>query len=86
MVRNAREENSRRGGFVRIFPTAETWSGYGYLLEYSSQNNLILHEHLYPAIAKRKTSVTSRGSAANNGSKQHQALFGASRGGFEFFR
>jgi len=25
MVKNAREENSRRGGWVRIFPTADTW-------------------------------------------------------------
>ena len=34
MVRNAKEENSRRGGWVRIFPTAETWSLYGSMLEY----------------------------------------------------
>lgn len=48
MVRNAREENTRRGGWVRIFPTPDTWQNYGGILEYSSQNNLILHEHLYP--------------------------------------
>ena len=34
MVRNAKEENNRRGGWVRIFPTAETWSLYGSMLEY----------------------------------------------------
>ena len=34
MVRNAKEENNRRGGWVRVFPTAETWSLYGSMLEY----------------------------------------------------
>ena len=48
MVKNAREENSRRGGYVRIFPTSETWSLYGSILEFSSPNNQILHEHLFP--------------------------------------
>lgn len=53
MVKNAREENSRRGGWVRIFPTAETWPLYGSMLEFSSPNNQILHEHLFPEAAKR---------------------------------
>ena len=53
MIRNAREENSRRGGWVRIFPTAETWSTYGSMLEFSSPNNQILHEHLFPETTKR---------------------------------
>ena len=53
MIRNAREENSRRGGWVRIFPTAETWSTYGSMLEFSSPNNQILHEHLFPDATKR---------------------------------
>ena len=55
MVKNAREENARRGGWVRIFPTAETWPNYGSMLEFSSPNNQILHEHLFPDAA-RKTS------------------------------
>lgn len=53
MIRNAREENSRRGGWVRVFPTAETWSTYGSMLEFSSPNNQILHEHLFPETTKR---------------------------------
>ena len=40
----------RRKGWVRIFPTADTWNNYGALLEYSSSNNLILHEHLFPDV------------------------------------
>ena len=53
MVKNAREENSRRGGYVRIFPTTETWSLYGSILEFSSPNNQILHEHLFPDAMKK---------------------------------
>ena len=34
----------------RIFPTNETWNNYGALLEYSSSNNLILHENLFPDV------------------------------------
>lgn len=29
MVREVREEYHRRGGFVRIFPTEDTWDLYG---------------------------------------------------------
>ena len=48
IVRDVEEQYERRRGFVRIFPTEETWSNYGPLLDFSSSNNLILHEHLYP--------------------------------------
>ena len=50
MVRDAKEQYARRRGWVRIFPTSETWNNYGALLEYSSSNNLILHEHLFPDV------------------------------------
>ena len=53
MIKNAREENSRRGGYVRIFPTSETWSLYGSILEFSSPNNQILHEHLFPEAMRK---------------------------------
>ena len=76
MVRNAREENARRGGYVRIFPTAETWQNYGSILEFSSQNNLILHEHLYPNAVKKAQRLTKRSSVS---------VTGAARG-FDFFR
>ena len=32
MVRWARDQYERRGGFVRIFPTATSWASYGGLL------------------------------------------------------
>ena len=50
MIRDAKEQYARRKGWVRIFPTSETWNNYGALLEYSSSNNLILHEHLFPDV------------------------------------
>ena len=53
MIRNAREENARRGGWVRVFPTADTWPTYGSMLEFSSPNNQILHEHLFPDSARK---------------------------------
>ena len=56
MIRNAREENARRGGWVRVFPTAETWPAYGSMLEFSSPNNQILHEHLFPESARKHAS------------------------------
>ncbi len=69
MVKNAREENQRRGGWVRIFPTAETWSNYGSMLEYSSQNNLILHEHLYPNATRKAQRLNSRRAGRNREDK-----------------
>lgn len=29
VLRRMKEEHERRGGFIRIFPTAETWELYG---------------------------------------------------------
>ena len=60
MIKNAREENTRRGGYVRIFPTNDTWNLYGSILEFSSPNNQILHEHLFPEIVKKNGSTRLR--------------------------
>ena len=48
IVRDVEEQHERRRGWVRIFPTEETWTSYGSLLDFGSTNNLSLHEHLYP--------------------------------------
>ncbi|XP_040571804.1 tubulin polyglutamylase TTLL5 [Lepeophtheirus salmonis] len=53
IVKCIKEENSRRGGFVRVFPTADTWQTYGSLLEYSSPYNQMLHECLFPDSFKK---------------------------------
>ncbi|XP_076816779.1 tubulin polyglutamylase TTLL5-like isoform X3 [Clavelina lepadiformis] len=44
----AKEQHQRRGNFVRIFPTAETWELYGSFLEYKSNLNHMLAQKLFP--------------------------------------
>ena len=48
IVRDVEEQQERRRGWVRIFPTEQTWALYGSLLDFSSSTNLTLQEHLYP--------------------------------------
>ena len=60
MIKNAKEENARRGGYVRIFPTCDTWALYGSILEFSSPNNQILHEHLFPEVMKKNGTTRLR--------------------------
>ena len=60
IVRDVDEQNERRRGWVRVFPTEDTWSNYGYLFDFGSTNNLLLHEHLYPHnIVKPRTKTLS---------------------------
>ena len=44
----AKEQYQRRGSFVRIFPTVETWELYGSFLEYKSNLNYLLAQKLFP--------------------------------------
>ncbi|XP_072314129.1 tubulin polyglutamylase TTLL5 [Eucyclogobius newberryi] len=44
VLRRIKEEYERRGGFIRIFPTAETWERYsGYLESKTSLNSMLAH-------------------------------------------
>ncbi|XP_035271338.1 tubulin polyglutamylase TTLL5 isoform X1 [Anguilla anguilla] len=43
-----KEEHERRGGFVRIFPTAQTWDQYSGYLEYKTSMNCMLATRLFP--------------------------------------
>ncbi|XP_029586086.1 tubulin polyglutamylase TTLL5 isoform X2 [Salmo trutta] len=70
VLRRIREEHERRGGFIRIFPTPETWELYSGYLEYKTSMNSMLanrlfHERLGKAV------VTSR-SRKLNGNVQLQ--------------
>ncbi|NXO24472.1 TTLL5 polyglutamylase, partial [Cisticola juncidis] len=47
VLRRVREENERRGGFVRIFPTPLTWDLYGSFLEHKTSMNLMLATRLF---------------------------------------
>ena len=48
LIRWVKDQNDRRGGFVRIFPRPETWSAYGGLLELKTNTNELLAQRLFP--------------------------------------
>ncbi|XP_064621564.1 tubulin polyglutamylase TTLL5-like isoform X3 [Lineus longissimus] len=48
IVRRAKEEAKRRGGWVRVFPSPDSWDLYGPFLQSGSSHNLMLHQRLFP--------------------------------------
>eukprot|EP00794_Sanderia_malayensis_P019861 gene19861-21803_t len=60
MIREAKEEYRRRGKFVRVFPTPESWEQYSSIQEHSSTKNKTLHSGLFPELwttSQRPTSA-----------------------------
>uniref|UniRef100_A0A8C9VK26 Tubulin--tyrosine ligase-like protein 5 n=1 Tax=Scleropages formosus TaxID=113540 RepID=A0A8C9VK26_SCLFO len=55
VLRKIKEENERRGGFIRIFPTPETWELYSGYLEYKTSMNCMLATRLFPERAVAQT-------------------------------
>ncbi|CAG10623.1 unnamed protein product [Tetraodon nigroviridis] len=47
VLRRIQEEYERRGGFIRIFPTAETWELYGEYLESKTSMNYTVANRLF---------------------------------------
>ncbi|XP_077395098.1 tubulin polyglutamylase TTLL5 isoform X2 [Festucalex cinctus] len=47
VLRRTREEYERRGGFIRIFPTEDTWELYGGYLESKTSLNAMLANRLF---------------------------------------
>ncbi|CAL1529409.1 unnamed protein product [Lymnaea stagnalis] len=47
IVRRVREEEARKGGWIRIFPTTDSWETYGSFLQFPTSHNLMLHQRLY---------------------------------------
>uniref|UniRef100_A0A8C8R571 Tubulin--tyrosine ligase-like protein 5 n=1 Tax=Pelusios castaneus TaxID=367368 RepID=A0A8C8R571_9SAUR len=47
VLRRVKEENERRGGFIRIFPTPLTWDVYGSYLEHKTTMNYMLAIRLF---------------------------------------
>uniref|UniRef100_A0A8C4VHI8 Tubulin--tyrosine ligase-like protein 5 n=1 Tax=Gopherus evgoodei TaxID=1825980 RepID=A0A8C4VHI8_9SAUR len=47
VLRRVKEENERRGGFIRIFPTPLTWDLYGSYLEHKTTMNYMLAIRLF---------------------------------------
>ncbi|KAG8562076.1 hypothetical protein GDO81_015583 [Engystomops pustulosus] len=48
MLRKVQDEETRRGGFVRIFPRHDTWTLYGSFLEHKTSLNYMLAMQLFP--------------------------------------
>ncbi|XP_062350292.1 tubulin polyglutamylase TTLL5 [Cinclus cinclus] len=68
VLRRVREENERRGGFIRIFPTPLTWNLYGSFLEHKTSMNYMLATRLFKDRGKMKREfITGRSRAGLNG-------------------
>ena len=50
ILRETKEECRRKGGFVRIYPSPESWELYGSLQEHQTTHNRMLHSKLYPEL------------------------------------
>ncbi|KAM9466223.1 tubulin polyglutamylase TTLL5 isoform 2-T3 [Clarias gariepinus] len=59
VLRRTQEEHERRGGFIRIFPTPQTWELYSGYLEYKTSMNSMLANKLFQA-RLGKFSVTAQ--------------------------
>ncbi|KAL8565160.1 hypothetical protein ACOMHN_003947 [Nucella lapillus] len=47
ILRRVREEEQRKGGWIRIFPGPDTWDVHGPFLQFSTTHNQMLHQRLY---------------------------------------
>ncbi|XP_074854891.1 tubulin polyglutamylase TTLL5 isoform X2 [Carettochelys insculpta] len=68
VLRRVKEENERRGGFIRIFPTPLTWDLYGSYLEHKTTMNYMLAIRLFQDRGRmRRGPVIGRARAVLNG-------------------
>ena len=67
VLQRVKEENDRRGGFIRIFPTSETWEIYGSYLEHKTSMNCMLATHLFQDRGNpRRSLLTGRTRSPSN--------------------
>ncbi|XP_061172530.1 tubulin polyglutamylase TTLL5-like isoform X1 [Saccostrea echinata] len=64
ILRRIKEEDQRKGGWVRIFPTADSWDLYSSFLQFSTTHNLMVHSRLYPERHKGGTQAKSAASTS----------------------
>ncbi|XP_063309542.1 tubulin polyglutamylase TTLL5-like [Pelobates fuscus] len=67
IIREVKEEEERRGCFIRIFPNKDTWKKYSNFLTYKSFNSM-LASHLF-------TKKPSKPGSSSSGLAQHYALY-----------
>uniref|UniRef100_A0A8C9C567 Tubulin tyrosine ligase like 5 n=1 Tax=Phocoena sinus TaxID=42100 RepID=A0A8C9C567_PHOSS len=71
VLRRVKEENDRRGGFIRIFPTSETWEIYGSYLEHKTSMNYMLATRLFQDRGNpRRSLLTGRTRVAVDGAPE----------------
>ncbi|XP_050008391.1 tubulin polyglutamylase TTLL5 isoform X4 [Alexandromys fortis] len=88
VLRRVKEENDRRGGFIRIFPTSETWEIYGSYLEHKTSMNYMLATRLFQdrgnprrSLLTGRTRINTEGApelkveSMNSKAKLHAALY-----------
>uniref|UniRef100_A0A8C0X6M5 Tubulin--tyrosine ligase-like protein 5 n=3 Tax=Castor canadensis TaxID=51338 RepID=A0A8C0X6M5_CASCN len=71
VLRRVKEENDRRGGFIRIFPTSETWEIYGSYLEHKTSMNYMLATRLFQDRGNpRRSLLTGRTRMSTDGAPE----------------
>ncbi|XP_066884155.1 tubulin polyglutamylase TTLL5 isoform X15 [Kogia breviceps] len=75
VLRRVKEENDRRGGFIRIFPTSETWEIYGSYLEHKTSMNYMLATRLFQDRMVVDGAPELKVENMNSRAKLHAALY-----------
>uniref|UniRef100_A0A8C0X8J0 Tubulin--tyrosine ligase-like protein 5 n=1 Tax=Castor canadensis TaxID=51338 RepID=A0A8C0X8J0_CASCN len=75
VLRRVKEENDRRGGFIRIFPTSETWEIYGSYLEHKTSMNYMLATRLFQDRMSTDGAPELKVESMNSKAKLHAALY-----------
>ncbi|XP_045757225.1 tubulin polyglutamylase TTLL5 isoform X5 [Mirounga angustirostris] len=75
VLRRVKEENDRRGGFIRIFPTSETWEIYGSYLEHKTSMNYMLATRLFQDRLAADGAPELKVESMNSKAKLHAALY-----------
>nr|XP_058149038.1 tubulin polyglutamylase TTLL5 isoform X48 [Dasypus novemcinctus] len=75
VLRRVKEENDRRGGFIRIFPTSETWEIYGSYLEHKTSMNYMLATRLFQDRMTADGGPELKVESLNSKAKLHAALY-----------
>ncbi|XP_068948020.1 tubulin polyglutamylase TTLL5 isoform X8 [Petaurus breviceps papuanus] len=75
VLRRVKEENDRRGGFIRIFPTSETWDVYGSYLEHKTSMNYMLATRLFQDRVAVDAGPEMKVENVNSKAKLHAALY-----------
>ncbi|XP_072127950.1 tubulin polyglutamylase TTLL5 isoform X3 [Mobula birostris] len=75
VVRRTMEENERKGGFIRIFPTVDSWESYGQFLEHKTTLNYMLAECLFAdkqGAARRPAALARARNGVTQSSHSHR--------------